>query len=774
MLSLEPPFWEIDGISVFRDHAVATQFYYGAPNPAVAVVAGRPMFDIFAYLVDLKQSPISGTTIPDQMGAGFLTMGVACAVSPAQLGDIGSKVGAATGLDPDQISLFPIPYHRGSVQVIALDKMSVPAGATTNPDGTVTPPPPDPAQPTSGAPTFVEAIMGSATPNLMGDLRSIFSLSLSQSGVTFLEGLYEDGAAPVGIVYDLAYYGLRPAVQCRITADVSTIYERFGGTAGVQYQYVRASIDAALDKMRQEGVVKVELTSEATGDEAQKSKDLAMSIFRDQIVQQLFRPTTPLSPTAAQVLGQALGQAASKSLVSLTLQYKKTEELKTVTYDYDERSPEERRLAPQAFLPLLVDKQTLESSIHRVNLHDPFFETLDVLVTGPTQDDFSLLGIRQAEATVTYGMPGDPVAPVTGTLLFRTDSTGDKHFATARQDRPSLDYSLAVAYDLDRTGDVTGDAFRYELPAKRETSRVVLLNPNADFGFLDVEVELGRLPDGIAEAEAVLSYTTPTSGFSTSKSLRLAPWPADPGASPPAANPHWRVRTQEPGLAPYSVACTWHFADGASYAQPPYVSREPLLVLDTPFAHSRTLLVRPNVTSEAISQVTVEIEYADPAHDYERSFLLTLAPPYATQTLVWPIVDEAVQGMRYRVTTTEPGFVSEGEWQTTKEPSIVVGSAGSRVGTIEVHLVGPTLAELGIDAVRLDLEVTPQTGAEGEKASLLMDDASHVATASLTYPPGAALAYRYQSTCFKSDGTTPTSDWTSQTSQLLVISTRNL
>ena len=427
MLSLEPPFWNIDGIAVFHDHATSTVFYHGAASPAIVVSGGRPMFDLFAYTVDLKQSPIAGTTIPDQLGAGFLTMGVACAISDQQRTSIAAKLAGVTGLDPAQITLYPIPYHKGSVQVIALDKMSAPTGA----DGTA--PPANPAQPTAGAPTFVEAIMGSATPDLTGDLRSIFSLSLSQSGVTFLQALYEDGAAPVGIVGDFAYYGLRQAVQARITADVSTIYQHFGGTAGVQYYYVRAEVDAALDKLQQDGVVKVELTSQATGEEAQKSKELAMSLFRDQIVQQLFRPTAPaVTPgMTQQQLGQALKQA-SGSVVSLTLQYKRAEELKTVTYDFNERAPEERHQAPQAFLPLLVSKQALQQAIHRVDLHDPFFETLDVLVTGPTPDDFTALGIRQVEASLTYGEPTDAAAPVSGTLLYRKDSTGDKHFGAPR------------------------------------------------------------------------------------------------------------------------------------------------------------------------------------------------------------------------------------------------------------------------------------------------------------------------------------------------------
>lgn len=764
MLSLEPPFWNLDGIAVFRDHAMDRVFYHGAPGPEIAVSGGRPMFDIFAYTVDLKQSPIAGTTIPDQLGAGFLTMGVACAISDQQRTSIAAKLADATGLDPTQITLYPIPYRKGSVQIIALDKMSAP---TAGPDGTA--PPANPAEPTAGRPTFVEAIMGSATPDLTHDLRSVFSLSLSQSGVTFLQALYEDGAAPVGIVFDLVYDGLRQAVQARVTADVSTIYQHFGGTAGVQYYYVRAEVDAALDKLQQDGVIKVELTSQATGDEAQKSKELAMSLFRDQIVQQLFRPTAPaVTPgMTQQQLGQALKQA-SGSIVSLTLEYKRAEELKTVTYDFSERAPEERRHAPQAFLPLLVSKQALQQAVHRVGLGDAFFEALDVLVTGPRPDDFTTLGIRQVEAKLTYGEPGDAAAPVSETLVFRKDSAGDKHFGAPRAGRPSLDYSIAAAYDFDRTSDITSDSFKYELPPRRGTSRVVLINPNADFGFLDVELELGRIPDGLTEAEVMLGYAAPSSGFAASGTFHL------PAAGAAGPNPHWRVRTREPDGAQYQVTCSWHFTDNTSYVQPAFTSTERLLVIESPFGHTRNLLVRPNVTSPAITEVAVEIQYTDQAHGYERTFQLTLNAPFTTQTLGWPIVDPSVQKLRYRVTTTEPGFVSEGEWQETSEPSIVVGSAGSRVGKIDIHLIGPTLTELGVDAVRLDLQVDPLTGAEGEQASLLLDDSSRVAVSSLTYPPGAPLAYTYQTTAFKRDGTLSVSGWTPQSSNLLVISTRNL
>ena len=68
-----------------------------------------------------------------------------------------------------------------------------------------------------------------------------------------------------------------------MTADVATIYTHFGGGLGAGCGYFRAEIDAALDRLEQDGAIKVELTSQATGPEADKSKELAMSLFKDSI-----------------------------------------------------------------------------------------------------------------------------------------------------------------------------------------------------------------------------------------------------------------------------------------------------------------------------------------------------------------------------------------------------------------------------------------------------------------------------------------------------------
>jgi hypothetical protein len=335
MLTLESPVYEISGILVYRDHAIPSQFYYAAPPPRIARANGRVMFDILGYIVNLKQSVLSGTQIPEELGAGFLTMGTECVLTDAQREDLLRALAEQTGLGQDTIALYPIPYHKGTVSILALDQYTSPGAAPAAPDS---------ATPLQGRPTFVEKILGSGKPSLLGDLRTIFSLSLSQDGLTFMEGLYQDGAAPVGVVYDLSFYGLRPAVDVHITADLTRVYQHFGGGVGFQYAWVAADVQAGLDRLREQGAIKIEITSQATGDAAQKAQDLAMSLFRDQIVQQMFRPTAPSGPPAAlpSTPGAAGGQRTatqSKALLTLRADFKLTEESKSVTYDFSQRAP---------------------------------------------------------------------------------------------------------------------------------------------------------------------------------------------------------------------------------------------------------------------------------------------------------------------------------------------------------------------------------------------------------------------------------------------------
>lgn len=758
MLSLEPPYYEIGGITVYRDHAVATQFYYTAPPPKISRSGGRLMFDILAYSVDLKHSPLRGTSIPEELGAGFLTMGVDCALPEARRADLLREIATRTGLTEDQIALFPVPYHKGSVRVLALDRFSQPSAPETGAGS---------ATPIKGRPTFVEAVIGSGTPSLLGDLRAIFSLSLSQEGVVFLKNLYESKAAPVGVVYELAFHGLRPSVEVEVTADLARIHQHFGGNLHGQYAWFKADVEAGLDFLRERGAITIKLTSQAVGEAAEKSKELALSLFRDRIVQELFRPITAVPPgvNLAQLL---TGGESQHQGIGLTLRVKRTEELKQVNYNFSERAPEERTHAPQGFLQALLDKASLQQRIHKVDLRDDFFELLEVLVTGPSEEEFKALHIRQVEATLSYGSPADGLPPEQQTLLFRPDSTGDKLFAVKRRGRKSLAYTLALTYEFSREAGVDSDALRYTLPPRVQTSRAPRINPYADFGLLEVELEPGRIHPDVREVDVELAYSSPDGLLQAGEQFRLKLREQGEGS-----RPRWQVRTRDVELSPYTATCSFVFDDNTVYHGAPVKLTEPLLRIDAPFQHERTLLIRPNITAPQIGQVQVEIEYKDEPNRYERRLHLSLTPPFDTRTVAWPIINPAQQQIRYRVTTIEPGFVSEGEWEETEDPSLLVGSVGSRTIPVQVRLIGPPLAEVGLDAVLLKVELLG-AGAGGEPQSLLLEGDQRSAEVRLALPPGAPLRYRYQTTAFKSSGQVVESAWKEQTSQLLTISTRAL
>ena len=89
--------------------------------------------------------------------------------------------------------------------------------------------------------------MGSATPQLLGDLSAIFSLSLSERGAAFMSGLFENQGTPIGVAYELEYQGLAPAVDVTVRADMNRVKTHFGGGIQGSVQYFKADISAAID-----------------------------------------------------------------------------------------------------------------------------------------------------------------------------------------------------------------------------------------------------------------------------------------------------------------------------------------------------------------------------------------------------------------------------------------------------------------------------------------------------------------------------------------------
>jgi len=766
VLTLEPPYYEIAGTRVFRDHAAAGQFYYAAPAPRLATADGRLMFDLMAYSVPLEHSPLGGTRIPGELGAGFLNLGVHCALDEAARRRVIRGLEELTGIPAERVNLYPIPYHRGTVSLMALDQYHTPDdGAPAAAD----------AAPAAGRPTFVQAVLGAGRPNLGGDLRAVFSLRLSQEGLIFLQGLYETGAAPVGVVYDLTFYGLRPIVEARVTADLSRIHTHFGGELSGACSWGEAEIGAEMEQLEREGAIEVELTSGAVGAEAERSRERALSLFKDEIIQRLFHPVSPSAPVEVSDVTRAVrsltDQARKSSTpVQLALTYRRTSELGNFTYDFRERSPKKRRHAPQAFLPSLLTPERLRERIHRIPLEHSFFDHLEVLMTGPTPEEFAALGLRQVQAHVRYGEEDDPRPPETAALLFRPDSTGDRTFAFRRGDRESLTYSCGLTYEFAPDPQIAADAPRYAIPPRRRAERALTINPRADFGMHTLEVGPGRLHPDVREVDVQLEYVSPDGEFSARRHLRFpAEEPGDPGTGR-----RWRVRTRSPEAGRFTARCIYVFSDGDTYRAPAVRCEPPLFLVDSPFVGERELFIRPNPISPQVEQIDVQWRYEDAGNDYRRGGRVQLVPPFASLTQSWPVLDPDCATVRYRVTTYEAGLVARGEWTETAEPSILVGDVQHRAVRLQLRLTGPSLEEIGIDALLVRIRPADAPASLEQPAHVFIEPDAREAEAELMLPPGASLQYEYQITAYRRDGTVSQSPWREETAPYLIIPTQNL
>ncbi|MDX6238451.1 MAG: hypothetical protein QOG10_3266, partial [Kribbellaceae bacterium] len=237
-----------------------------------------------------------------------------------------------------------------------------------------------------------------------------------------------------------------------------------------------------------------------------------------------------------------------------------------------------------------------------------------------------------------------------------------------------------------------------------------------------------------------------------------------------------QVRARRLGERFYTATPTFTF-DDAIFTAPPIRTDTSLLRVDSPFTSTRTVFVQPHVTAADVSQVTVEVRYDDVAAGYHRRFTTTLAPDpltrvWSSATLTWPIIDPARQRLKYRVTTLAGGTVDTTDWIDSAEPSLLVGETGRRMRTLDVRLVGPTLADAGLDAV--EVRVTLPGAGDDTAKSLFFDSATPpLLSVVLSATADVPLGFRYQVVAFHTDGSQGVGPWQTTSTALVAVQTRN-
>ena len=264
----------VEGVTVYADHADPNQFWYLPAPVSLAERDGVPQFTLIRFRPAVASAGVEG--------GGFLMMEVELRLDPDVERQIRQAVSRFSEGTP---RLTPVPFDDGTVQVIALNLQG--SGGTNA----------APAAP--GTFVAVESILGATRPSLGGNNTAVFSLTLSQEGSIILDQAFREGATPVGVIYDLKYTALRPSLDVTIKANFKRVYDSLkfsvdltaGGVIGGVPVFLEAGIDMAFEKLKQDGVISVEVHNFSNAaDEAEKEK-WALDFFKQNLLQQWFQPT---------------------------------------------------------------------------------------------------------------------------------------------------------------------------------------------------------------------------------------------------------------------------------------------------------------------------------------------------------------------------------------------------------------------------------------------------------------------------------------------------
>lgn len=498
MLDLSKPLGTHEGLVFYGDHETPNLVYYFPDEVSLATgsgAAGAEQFELF-FQVFSEGGAITGSLDELQASSGsILSLGIQCSVHEERLGKAVEKLKAVTGLGDDLITAVP-PWKDGSVKLFVLDKMQDAETASED--------------------SFVKSIVGSNKPSLVGaDLKSVFNVRLDRKGTSLVLKALQGGAGNVaGVLYDLTYTAMRPAVDLRIWANLGRCYESVSHHLGVKAEFyygVKFSLGAEFEwitrKLEEEGHMKVELLSQVEDAATKQMVDEMVKEFKESVLREMFRPyVNPQTPNA--LPGEMPKMENNVPVVGVAYRFtkEKISHDKVIDVDYRERSAVTRTHNPQSHLWVFgkqIESQ-LSKYVQRVSFSELWREQeLDIrLAHDFSQPDKDLLSaeviVWRAKAGVLSNPdPGSFSIPRGEAPLHNSTFSKDKNANvplawTTETDEPvGYYYQLRLIFDATRN-DISSPAEIITAPTF-SSSRDLVIYPDTYTFFKPITIVPGAI-----------------------------------------------------------------------------------------------------------------------------------------------------------------------------------------------------------------------------------------------------------------------------------------
>jgi hypothetical protein len=599
MLYLKPPFHIIEGTAVFADHANERQFYYMPAMPHLTTV-----FD-----------PVANAHIPQiqllkfRGGAGnggLLTFEVNLGLVDGEnrLAAIATELKRLHRLRDDPI-LAPVLPEDGTVRLIILGQQSANVQPVLDEDAT---------------PRFVQKIEHAAKPALYGDNQAIFSVQLDQEGVQLIEAsLLRGELMPVGVVYSLDFFALRPAFTVKVTADWDRVQSHFEESFKADVLFSSTQIDTVVDKLVEEQVVLIEVDSFLPEGEDAGSwvgrRDQAINDFKDMVLETFFKPSLEpmkeeeddwdkFSDTAERLSLLAAtggwGGIAKFSYVQKDLQ---RIDQKRVNLQMNERVTVKRSIYPQATLKGL--SRVLRDGnidpgrfIQAVDLDHAWFERRRLKVHSLV--DFDNDNVDSVNVTLTYN--GQPRT----IRLTKDQPSGEREWnslVVGNQMVRPVEYQYQVNFRSIDTAERPGLLVS---PLLKTSGDEVEVSPRGEslYFFDDIRIGAGLLPwDRFPQVAVEVRYADPSNA-----AIRLNDTFVLSKDKPEAT---WKRFRQTAGIVPYDVRITFLAADHQDVEVDWTRTDQERLIIRDPRPMRRNVQLAPAVDWRLVAMLFVELRYLD-------------------------------------------------------------------------------------------------------------------------------------------------------------------
>jgi hypothetical protein len=765
MLYLNPPFYLINGVSIFGDHSDPLQFYYLPMQPHFTVIKDANGNEVPSLqLIEYKGDAGSG---------GFLNFDVDLSLPNGLVEDIAGELRSQAHL-PSMPRLVPLQPVDGTVKLLLLGKESP---APPDPRNSPAPKPPGPAD-TSGQPQFVIKIQGAAKPSLYGANNATFSVQLDAPGVTLMKAAMQEGLiSPIAIVYELDFIALRPAFAVKLTIDWNRIQTYLDESFNVSVLVFSASVDKAIEKLIDDRAIQIDVDTfvpEGEDDSIISDREKAVNEVREMIKSTFFESSLP-PPTAGQPDGWDKGAKAANAVSELAVtggmssmasfSYKKVDltriDQKSLNVRMNERTAVRRQIYPQGHMTGMLNVVrnqgvSLDQFIVSANLRDPFFEHRNVNVVSRANFDSEQL------AAITVNLKyGDDIKSVE--LKSSTD--------TVQVSWPSILVGEVMTRDVQYTYDcVFKNVDRMQRPAElqsppRTTQNDTLeLQPSAElyaYSLVPI-VGLGQFWGDYPQVQVDVKYDDDDNQIHLANTFLL-----DQNNAAQA----WQLFIRDLTKRSFQYKVTYRAANNRDIAASWITSDQEAIIVRDPLPNKRTLYVTPAIDWSQVDRVEVDVSYTESDGTISAEAHYEFTPSQsATQVFSTPLKDPSRRLVGYQVTVIKKGGgLSTIPLSYTTQPRVIVSANMKGHRIVAVH---PTLVEFAskkIKQVTVDMRYADATNHLSFADTFTFKTQADRGQFEFDYVDDQQTKYQYRCATQFTNGLTKAIDWTDASDDDLVI-----